>query len=344
MLPSPPDGWDIDGINASRVQAVAAHGFTERQARFLVTVMLHAGVFVERQYCAFAGIRHGQKTHDVLQKLVTRRYATPLALGPLHSGRLFHLHFKPLYATIGEPDNRHRKPASLGRMIERVMILDGLLDDRTFTWLGSERDKRSYFVRRVGDRLKLEEFPHLTFGHGPTKTTRYFPDKLPIGIQPDRQTHVFVYLITRPEPMDFRLFLLHHAELLRALFKWTIRVLVPPPFASATGLYQQAAREHLATPLAPSAAEEVEWWFRERQRRGRTTSATPDERLLRASQMFRAPRFRALYRAWVQLGDSVVWAAKSKVLQDALERREGSVEFVRLSRQYLHLSSLVGTS
>ena len=37
-----------------RVERVARQGFTERQAGFLVTVMLHAGVCVPRQYCAFA--------------------------------------------------------------------------------------------------------------------------------------------------------------------------------------------------------------------------------------------------------------------------------------------------
>ena len=35
--------------------AVAAFGLTERQARFLVTVMVHAGCFLERQYCTFTG-------------------------------------------------------------------------------------------------------------------------------------------------------------------------------------------------------------------------------------------------------------------------------------------------
>ena len=43
-----------------RVQAVAHFGFTPRQARFLVTVMLHSGVCLQRQYTAFAGIVHGQ--------------------------------------------------------------------------------------------------------------------------------------------------------------------------------------------------------------------------------------------------------------------------------------------
>ena len=60
-----------------RVSAVAALGFTERQADFLVHVMLHSGVCLGRQYCTFAGIARGQKVVDFLQKLVSRRYATP---------------------------------------------------------------------------------------------------------------------------------------------------------------------------------------------------------------------------------------------------------------------------
>ena len=58
-------------VPEERVQAVAPFGFTERQAWFLVHVMVYAGVFLERQYCAFAGIAHGQKTHDFLCKLIT---------------------------------------------------------------------------------------------------------------------------------------------------------------------------------------------------------------------------------------------------------------------------------
>jgi hypothetical protein len=52
------------------VQAVAKKGFTERQARFLTTVMLHAGVCVPRQYARFCGIVHGQKTRQFFAKLV----------------------------------------------------------------------------------------------------------------------------------------------------------------------------------------------------------------------------------------------------------------------------------
>ena len=88
-LPPPPDRWTIDIANAERLNAIASFGFTERQARFLLNVLLHSGVFVERQYCSFAGIVHGQKSTDFIKTLVERRFATPIATGKLHRGRMF---------------------------------------------------------------------------------------------------------------------------------------------------------------------------------------------------------------------------------------------------------------
>lgn len=102
----------------------------------------------------------------------------------------------------------------MGRMIERLMVLDAVLADPTFTWLGTEWDKFSYFVRQLQDRVEYREFPRATYGAGTESRHRYFPDKLPIGIQSDRVDHAFMYLITSPVPMDFRLFLLRHSELL----------------------------------------------------------------------------------------------------------------------------------
>jgi hypothetical protein len=343
-LPPAPREWNIDELTVDRTQAVAAFGFTERQARFLVTVMLHSGVFVERQYCAFAGIAHGQKTHDFLEQLSTGGMAKPIPVGPLHRGRLFHIHHKPLYAAIGETDNRHRKRMSTGRMIERLMVLDAVLDDGAFTWLATEFDKRSYFIRKLGNELPLKEYPRLTFGKGTTPTVRLFPDKMPIGIQRDWHDHRFLYLVTRPDPMDFRVFLLRHAELLRTVHQWTVRVLVPQPFARGIPRFGHAARESLATAINPDARTELLWYFGERQKGARARSPADDQRFRTAALYSRAPRFRALYRAWLHQGDTVIWASASHVLKDKLERREGRFEFVPLSRQYLHLSSLVGVA
>ena len=67
----------------------------------------------------------------------TAGYATPITPGALHRGRLFHVQYKPLYEAIGEPNNRHRKAASLGRFVERLMLLDAVLADRRYGWLGT---------------------------------------------------------------------------------------------------------------------------------------------------------------------------------------------------------------
>ena len=95
--------WDIDRLTDERTKAVSAFGFTERQARFLVEVLIHSGVFVERQYCAFAGITHGRRRTTSCERLVEARICTADPTGALHRGRLFHVHHKPLYAAIGEP-------------------------------------------------------------------------------------------------------------------------------------------------------------------------------------------------------------------------------------------------
>ena len=91
-----------------RVKAVADFGFTERQARFLVTVMLHSGVCLLRQYTAFAGIVHGEKTKRFFAKLVRLRYAS--AYPCRHNrGRIYQVHHKALYRAIGETDSRQAK-------------------------------------------------------------------------------------------------------------------------------------------------------------------------------------------------------------------------------------------
>src|SRR5580704_18562058 len=125
----------------------------------------------------------------------------------------------------------------------------------------------AYFILGLlKTRLQKDEYPHLVFGEGDNHTVRYFPDKLPIGVQGDGGwRHVFLYLVTRDVPADFRMFLHRHAELLRALPEWTIRLLVPRRFRKAAALYRYAVRDEFATPLTPSTVEELEWYFPARQ-------------------------------------------------------------------------------
>jgi hypothetical protein len=123
-MQSTADVLEADLATTERVERLLPFGLAERQARFLASVMLHSGVFVHRQYAAFAGITHGQKVHDFIEKLVARKFVTPIELGSTGRTKIFHVHHKPLYTAIGEPDNRNRRRVRIDRAIERLMILD----------------------------------------------------------------------------------------------------------------------------------------------------------------------------------------------------------------------------
>ena len=119
---------------AERVRAVVEKGFTDRQAGFLVTVMLHSGVCIGRQYCVYARIVRGQKVYDFFASLVAKRFATSYAAAHRRA-HIYHLHSKLLYAAIGEPNDRNRKPVTLARAVERLMVLDLVLAEPRLRWL-----------------------------------------------------------------------------------------------------------------------------------------------------------------------------------------------------------------
>jgi hypothetical protein len=299
--------------------------------------MLHAGVFVGRQYAAFAGITHGQKVHDFIDKLLVRKLVTPIELGTTGRARIFHVQNKPLYAAIGEPDNRNRRRVTIDRTIERLMLLDGVLADRSVRWLGSEREKRRYFQQRLGDGLRDDEYPRLVFGQSPNVTVRYFSDKLPIGYDSDHRRHVFMYLARGPSPMDFRVFFLRHLKLLNALGFWTIRVLFPRSLAGSMETYKKAAYELLTKPLTPSETEELIWFFRQPELLPLAVSASDRGRVQAARRAFRSPRFAAVRRHWIAEGNRAVFLAASPVARDTLDRRRASVECLELPHAYEQL-------
>ncbi len=329
-----------------RVANVQLAGFTPRQARFLVTVMLHGGVCMMRQYCAFTNRVYGRTPREFFATLIARRQAT-VTTAAHKRARIFHIHHRALYDAIGEPHNRFRKPTPLPKAIERLMLLDAVLASHDLAWLATERDKLAHFTILLGTQLRREELPHVTFGRPGASTDRFFAEKLPIGLDPDGRTHVFVYLVTRSAPVDFRGFLHRHAELLRALPRWIIRLVIPPHLEEAADAYRAAWRQELASPLRPLVVEDLRWFFE--QQRARSAGLPPPylfdaARFAQARQAFGAPRFGALYRAWSRQGAGALDAAMSRVLGDAIERGTGQLECQVLPRAYLHLLPLVGTA
>ena len=135
-----------DSVTEARVNALGDFVFTQRQREFLVTVMAHSGCFLERQYCAFTRTVRGQNSREFMARLVARGFVRAIEAGRVRRGRLYHVHHKPLYEAIGQADNRNRRLRTVGRMVERVMILDAVLGDRRCWWLSLPMTSGSSFA------------------------------------------------------------------------------------------------------------------------------------------------------------------------------------------------------
>ena len=151
--------------------------------------------------CEFTGTARGQNSREFMARMVARGFTRAIERGPVRRGRLYHVHHKPLYEAIGQADNRNRRLRPIGRMVERVMILDAVLGDRRRWWLSPESDKRAFFDLTHQTGLRPEDYPHIAFGATARATIRCFPDKLPIGIEKeDTSRFVFLYLVNRRIP------------------------------------------------------------------------------------------------------------------------------------------------
>jgi hypothetical protein len=324
-----------------RVQAVAKKGFTERQARFLTTVMLHTGVCVPRQYARFCGIVYGEKTRKFFANLVRLQCASMYDCRH-NRARIYHLNQRTLYAAIGEADSRLRKPVTLNHAIQRLMVLDAIVEDPDLVWLGTADEKAAHLLALT--RIEQADLPHVSVGDGEARTVRYFPDRLPIGIHLAGRG-VLVYVVTDPWLDEFRVFLERHAALLRALPAWTLRIVVPPHFPDMAQRSKQVVWNQLLTPLRTDVVDELRWYF-EQVRSHPTPSRSDDldERFYRAREDFGAARFKALYKAWKQDGEPALVGAASRVICAAAEAGAGQVETLELGHRYGHLSPLVNVA
>ncbi len=320
-----------------RVSAVLEFGFTRRQARFLVLVMRHAGVCLLRQYSAFAGIVHGQKTRAFFHKLVSRHFASAHACRH-NRGRLYHVQHYALYSAIDEPNSAHRRPVAAGRVAERLMLLDAVLANPALDWLITAAEKVAHFTASPCS-VSVEKLPRLTIRSASPPLGDPFPDKLPIGIDASGRA-VFLYLVLPSARDDFRMFLRRHADLLRTLGSWTLRLVLPRPIAHAYAGFQAVIRDELESPLHPKNVEELAWYF-EQLRMLPTNHVRPtDDRFVRAAEAFERPRFYPLYRQWLKDGDRALSEVSSTAISDALASGAGRVECLVLPHRYDHLSPL----
>lgn len=229
-----------------RVKAVSEFGYTTRQARFLVTVMLHGGVCVPRQYARLAGTAYGHKVNFFFDKLVSLRYAVRCRC--VHNrAAVYHVRHQPLYRAIGEPHSRNRKPVPASRVVERLMLLDAVIAHPELQWLATASDKVGFFTAAAS--LDANLWPHQTVGG----KRRHFPDHLPIGVSSAGQI-VIVFLAASSLTDDLKAFLQRHADLLGALPSWTVRLVLPPYVAPVRSSLEAVVRDVLAKSQSPVIA------------------------------------------------------------------------------------------
>jgi hypothetical protein len=154
--------------------------------------MLHTGVCVPRQYARFCDIVYGENTRSFFAKLVRLHYASMYDCRH-NRARIYHLNQRALYATIGEADSRLRKPVTLNHAIQRLMVLDAIVEDPDLVWLGTADEKAAHVLALT--RIAEMDLPHVTVGDGERRRIRYFPDRLPIGIHLAGRG-VVVYVVT----------------------------------------------------------------------------------------------------------------------------------------------------
>ena len=320
-----------------RAQIVTKEGFTERQARFLTTVMLHAGVCVPRQYARFCGIVHGQKTRKFFAKLVRLQYASMYDCRH-NRARVYHVNQRALYAAIGEADSKLRRPLTLNHAIQRLMVLDAIVEDPEMVWLGTGEEKANHLTALTS--ITPENLPHVSVGDGERRRARYFPDRLPIGIHMSGRG-VLVYVVLDPTLNDFRRFLERHSAVLRALPAWTVRVVVPPQFSDLAQRVKQAFFTQLATPaLSPEAIAAVRQRFESVRTQHYPFDFGPTDHHVANRDLLAAPKYHVLFKLWKKEGDAALAGLASAVIQDAVKAEAGRIETLELGHRYGHLSPL----
>ena len=169
---------------------------------------------------------------------------------------------------------------------------------RTLTSHGSAPSVRKS-ATSPGRLVCTPELPHLIFGTPPATTVRYFPDKLPIGVDSGHSRHVFVYLIARRRAGRFPRLPASACGAARS----ALRVDDSPAGATASRRCDAAlpaARQTTSsrTPLRPDTSDELRWFFEQRRNAADRPAIVADARFQRAQQAFATP---ALSRVVSQL-------------------------------------------
>ncbi len=290
-------------IAQTHLEALAAFGYTEEEARFLYLVATHSGYFLARQFLEFTGAHWGKRTTGFWTKLQTLRHARVERFPK--SGVIYHVFSRRLYRGIERENIRNRRTHEIDFIKTRLAILDFVLAHPQYQYLETEPDKVRYFCGTLG--LERHRLPsRIYLGKAQAKPTqRYFVDKFPMFVSSELPSAspvvTFTYVHAGTSTLvDFT----HHLETYLPLFRQlsTFGFF----YASRTNACFERATEVFRSlvkiPLEDEIADQLLRYFRVRRSWDeKQYGAVTDADLLfrnACRPRFSGQRFEALYRGW----------------------------------------------
>ena len=172
-----------------RERALAALGWTGREAEWIALVCLHSGVFTRAQFCHYFEA-HRSAARRIVRTLLERREAVegewPLVNG---GGKTCRISSKGIYRALGVENIRHRRKANRSVVMRRLLSLDFVLEHPGMNWLPTEAEKVE-FLEGLGVHSNL--IPRRIYYGAVRAQKRYFALKLPVAGGADTVTFAYV--------------------------------------------------------------------------------------------------------------------------------------------------------
>ena len=169
-----------------RAAALIAHGWTRREAEWLALVCLHSGVFLRSQHLAFIGRTNPALAHRFIRRC--RKYAVEQQWDGSRL-RLCRIAARRIYKLLGVEHIRHRRAAAPDVVLRRLLSLDYLLEHPHAAWLPTEAEKVKALT---GAGIARDVLPRRLYQGAVGEQYRYFPHRLPVALDRERATFVFV--------------------------------------------------------------------------------------------------------------------------------------------------------
>ena len=292
----------MNPIPETKIDALAALGYSEEEARFLYLVATHSGYFVARQFLGFTGSHWGKRTTLFWNRLQANQHVRTYRFA--QCGAVYHLYSRRIYRQIGHENLRNRRDHEFAYVNVRLAMLDFVLGNLDNQYLETEPAKVAYFSHELS--IPTHHLPSKTYAgrHTVQPTVRYFVDRFPIFFPtPHAEPRVvtFTYLQGPEENLASFVHHLHsYVSFFRQLSEFAFLFLArnEAHFVKAAELF----RALVVIPLESNPADDLLRYFRIRKAwdLAKYTTVTEADLIFRnlAKERFAGARFEHFYRAW----------------------------------------------